>query len=50
MEAIPISQKEAYKIDMDGSGISMEFCRQNICQVGKIKGKTLLSEVLLSLC
>ena len=28
MEVIPISPKEAYKIDMDGSGISMEFWNQ----------------------
>ena len=25
METIPISQKEAYKVNIDGSNISMEF-------------------------
>ena len=25
MEAIPISQKEAYKVNMEGSNVSMEF-------------------------
>jgi hypothetical protein len=25
MEAIPISQKEAYKVNVEGSSISMEF-------------------------
>jgi len=28
MEAISISQKEAYKVNMDGSSVSMEFWNQ----------------------
>ena len=28
MEVIPISQKEAYKVNMEGSSISMEFWNQ----------------------